>query len=259
MPPCLPRSLVFCALLTLGTACTSTPDRATPATVDAASGSTGFPRYELSDDVTVRGIAPGVWLHETVAETQDFGRVAANGLLIEDGEASILVDTGWNAAQGALLTTWARETLHRPVRAAISTHFHEDRTGGIPALAGQGIPVHALELTAKLSSEQGLPVPGQTFTDSLALGPVELFFPGAGHARDNLVVWHAKSGVLFGGCFVKDAAATNLGNLSDADVSAWPASLERTLQRYPEARMVIPGHGEPGGPELLAHTRSLLR
>ncbi|MCP3098348.1 subclass B1 metallo-beta-lactamase [Myxococcus sp. K15C18031901] len=258
MPLRLPRSLVFCALLSLGPACTSTPDRAAPPTVDLASGSTGFPVYQLAEDVTVRGIAPGVWLHQTTADAGRFGRVSANGLFIEDGEETILVDTGWNATHGALLLTWARETLHRPVRVAVSTHFHEDRTGGIPALAAQGIPVHALELTAKLSAEHAFPVPGQTFTDSLTLGPVALFFPGAGHARDNVVVWHEKSGVLFGGCFVKDAEAKDLGNLSDADVAAWPASLDRARQRYPEARVVIPGHGEPGGPELLTHTRALL-
>jgi metallo-beta-lactamase class B len=90
------------------------------------------------------------------------------------------------------------------------------------------------------------------------LGPLELFFPGAGHARDNIVVWHPSSGVLFGGCFVKAGNAEDLGNVADADTAAWPASLERVRARFPEVRIVVPGHGALGGPDLLTHIQALL-
>nr|WP_239015192.1 subclass B1 metallo-beta-lactamase [Archangium violaceum] len=212
----------------------------------------------LADDVRVQRLAPGVWLHVTLAG-EDWGRVPANGLLIEDGESSLLVDTGWNARQAEHLLAWARDTLHRPVRAAVVTHFHVDRTGGVPALTAQGLPVYAREETARLAAERGLPVPAQRIADTQEWGPLSLFFPGAGHARDNLVVWHRDSGLLFGGCFVKEAGAKELGNVADADVSAWPESLERLRQHYPDVRTVVPGHGLPGGPELLTYTQALLR
>ena len=38
---------------------------------------------------------------------------------------------------------------------------------------------------------------------------------------------------------------------ADADLLAWPDSLRRISARYPKAEVVIPGHGLPGGPELL--------
>lgn len=242
------------ALLLLLTACASS--RPSPSTESRSVGPSD--ETALADDVHVRRLAPGVWLHVTLAG-EDWGRVPANGLLIEDGESSLLVDTGWNARQAEHLLAWARDTLHRPVRAAVVTHFHVDRTGGVPALAARGLPVYARAETARLAAERGLPVPAQRITDTQELGPLSLFFPGAGHARDNLVVWHRDSGLLFGGCFVKEAGARDLGNVADADVSAWPESLERLRQHYPDVRTVVPGHGFPGGPDLLTHTQALLR
>ncbi|WP_163997602.1 subclass B1 metallo-beta-lactamase [Pyxidicoccus caerfyrddinensis] len=250
--PLLRLRLRLCAVLLLGVACASTPERGTDATPSMQS------EYTVAEDIHVRRLAPGVWLHTTLAGA-DFDRYPANGLLIEDGSEALLVDMGWNARHAEQLMTWARDTLHRPVRAAVVTHFHVDRTGGVPALVAQGIPVYGLEETAKLAKERGMPVPPDTVSPSQSLGPVEVFFPGAGHAPDNIVVWHRDSGVLFGGCFVKDGAAKDLGNLSDADVAAWPASLERTRQHFPDVRVVVPGHGQPGGPELLTHTQALLR
>lgn len=237
-----------CLLLMMNAACASTPGAAPPSR-DA---------YTLAEDVSVRRLAPGVWLHTTLSG-EDFGHYPANGLVIEDGEGTLLVDTGWNARHAELLLAWARETLRRPVREAVVTHFHSDRTGGVPALVAQGLAVHGLEATATLAARTGKPVPSGTFRGARALGPVELFFPGAGHSPDNVVVWHRDSGVLFGGCFVKDSAAKDLGNLGDADVAAWPASLERTRERFPGIRVVVPGHGQPGGLELLTHTQALLR
>ncbi|PTL77194.1 subclass B1 metallo-beta-lactamase [Vitiosangium sp. GDMCC 1.1324] len=243
-----------CILLVLLTACASS--RPTPSTETRPAA----PSEEtvLADDVRVQRLAPGIWLHVTLAG-EDWGRTPANGLLIEDGESSLLVDTGWNAKQAEHLLAWARDTLHRPVRAAVVTHFHIDRTGGVPALEARGVPVYARAETAKLASEHGQPVPAQRIADTKDLGPLSFFFPGAGHARDNLVVWHRASGLLFGGCFVKDADAHNLGNVADADVPAWPQSLERVRQRYPDVRTVVPGHGLPGGLELLTRTQELLR
>ncbi|QSQ20916.1 subclass B1 metallo-beta-lactamase [Pyxidicoccus parkwayensis] len=242
----------LCTLLLLATACASTRERGTAATPLMQS------EYSVAEDIHVRQLAPGVWLHTTLAGA-DFDNYPANGLLIEDGEQSLLVDMGWNTRHAEQLMTWARDTLHRPVRAAVVTHFHVDRTGGVPALTARGIPVYGLEATARLAKEHGHPVPPSIVSESQKLGPVEVYFPGAGHAPDNIVVWHRDSGVLFGGCFVKDGAAKDLGNLSDADVAAWPASLERTRQRFPDMRVVVPGHGQAGGPELLTHTQSLLR
>ncbi|HYI00867.1 subclass B1 metallo-beta-lactamase [Hyalangium sp.] len=260
----LPRVLCACLFLALGAACASSREPLPSAVPQDGAGApsgletVGQSEYVLSDDVSVRRLAPGVWVHTTLG-SEAYGRYPANGLVIEDGEEALLVDAGWNPQQAERLLTWAREELRRPVRAAVVTHFHNDRTGGAKALTERGLPVYGLEETARLATTRGELAPSHTFAQVQQLGPIELFFPGAGHSQDNIVVWHRGSGVLFGGCFVKDAAAKNLGNVADADTSAWPASLERTRARFSQVRIVVPGHGLPGGRELLVHTQELLR
>ncbi|WP_043322223.1 subclass B1 metallo-beta-lactamase [Corallococcus coralloides] len=237
-------------LLFLLTACASTPSVPPPLSQQE--------EFVLAKDVRVRRMAPGVWMHVTEAGG-DWAGVTANGLLVEDGDASILVDTGWTPEHAQALLTWARDTLHHPVRAAVVTHFHLDRTGGIPTLDAQGIPVHAREDTALRAGKQGNPVPTKRLADAQDFGPLSVFFPGAGHSPDNLVVMHPASGILYGGCFIKDAHAKHLGNLEDADVAAWPGSIQREREHFPNARIIIPGHEQPGGPELLDYTEALLK
>ena len=43
------------------------------------------------------------------------------------------------------------------------------------------------------------------------------------------------------------------------DLAEWPTSVERIQKHYPEAEVVIPGHGLPGGPELLQHTANVVQ
>jgi hypothetical protein len=67
------------------------------------------------------------------------------------------------------------------------------------------------------------------------------------------------AGLLFGGCAVRPAGTSSLGNVADADLESWPRAIERVKTRYGGATIVVvPGHGPPAGPELLDHTLSLL-
>jgi hypothetical protein len=47
--------------------------------------------------------------------------------------------------------------------------------------------------------------------------------------------------------------------VADADLAAWPTTIERLRARYSRARLVVPGHGEPGTLALLDHTLGLAR
>ena len=72
------------------------------------------------------------------------------------------------------------------------------------------------------------------------------------------MVYVRESKALYGGCFLKSEASESLGNLADADLAAWPASLDALVKRFPDATTVIPGHGalDPGAIE---QTRRLLQ
>jgi metallo-beta-lactamase class B len=85
----------------------------------------------------------------------------------------------------------------------------------------------------------------------------ELFFPGAGHTRDNIVAWFPHQQVLFGGCFLKSVTSLDLGNVADAVVADWSTSVRRVRARYPSRRIAIPGHGTISG-DPVGHTLALL-
>jgi metallo-beta-lactamase class B len=57
---------------------------------------------------------------------------------------------------------------------------------------------------------------------------------------------------------VKELKSGSLGNLSDADLAGWPKTIARVIEAYPFADIVIPGHGDFNGRELLKHTQNLL-
>ena len=84
-----------------------------------------------------------------------------------------------------------------------------------------------------------------------------MFYPGAGHTQDNIVVWLPKQKILFGGCFVKSIHSKNLGNMEDASVKDWPKSIQKVINKYPNIKIVVPGHGKVGDVNLLKHTAQL--
>src|SRR5690606_17747817 len=123
----------------------------------------------------------------------------------------------------------------------------------------RGIPVHGYRGTAGLLRDRGQPEPSAVFDEALELDlggvTVEAFYPGAGHTADNSVVFVAGERLLFGGCLIRAAATSDLGNVADADVSAGPKTVQRLIERYGGAQVVIPGHGAVGDASLLSHTR----
>ena len=82
---------------------------------------------------------------------------------------------------------------------------------------------------------------------------------GPGHTADNIVTWIPDERVLFGGCLVRSASARTLGYTKEADLERWPSTLESLMAEFGTARLIVPGHGSPGGLELLEHTLELLR
>jgi metallo-beta-lactamase class B len=241
------------------------PAPSTPAPVAPSTPAPVAPFTSADGRVDLEPLADGVWLHRT---TRVEDGVPANGLVIATADhGAVLVDTGWSDADGEALYAVVRDHLGRTITDAIATHDHVDRVGGVRALVGHGVHIHAGAATAAKMIAEGLPAP-----EDVAASPavrtiggvaIELFYPGAGHTADNIVVWLPATKILFGGCFVKSPAATDLGNLADADLTAWPASIAATRARYPHAAIIVPGHGPITGDDPaidgLARTAALLR
>lgn len=212
----------------------------------------------------VRRVAPNVFVHTSYHYYPGTAApVASNGLIVSTRKGALLIDTAWDPEQTLELLRWVADSLHQRVRLVVVSHAHEDRLGGLAVLRANHIRVYSTPLTAKRAARLafGVPTPAIKPYTLIRAGHtrLELFFPGPGHAPDNMVAWLPKQHVLFGGCLVKEAAAPNLGNLDDANLKQWPAAIRKLAARYPKAEVVVPGHGLPGGPDLLAHTLELLR
>lgn len=210
-------------------------------------------------ELRVEKIAEGVYLHTSFQQVEGYGLVDANGLVVLDGQDAYIIDTPWSQPDTAALVAWLQARNYK-VKASVSTHFHDDRTAGIEYLNSISVPTYASEQTNALLKKSGKALATETFGDAplwLVENKVEIFYPGAGHSVDNLVVWLPEKKILNGGCFVRAGEAGTLGNTSDAVVADWAASAERVQRRYPDAQIVIPGHGAPGDISLLEHTRKL--
>jgi glyoxylase-like metal-dependent hydrolase (beta-lactamase superfamily II) len=201
-------------------------------------------------------ITEGVFLHTSYMQTESWGFVASNGLIkIKNGDAYI-IDFPWPSSDTEKLVQWINDSGYN-LKASISTHFHDDRASGIGYLNSQQIPTYASARTNALLELARKPTATVAFSEadySVLEGVIEAFYPGAGHTEDNLVVWLPEEQILIGGCLVKSAESRNLGNLEDASVEDYPATLQKVMERYPQADTVVPGHGALGALELLRHT-----
>lgn len=249
--------LLLSLLLSALVACAHSTRLGAPGPADYASRN----RVELGTDLYVEPIADGVWRHVSFKEVAPWGNVLSAGLLVEAPRGLVLLDTPWTVDQAERLIAWGRTSRGQAIHEVIITHAHLDRYGGAPALAASGATLRSLQATIDLLRKKGLELAFQPVGPNerlvLAGEPIDIFFPGAAHAPDNTVVWLPRHGVLLGGCMIRAAPDRSLGNLEDADPVSWRDAIRRVIARFPETRIVIPSHGDPGGPELLLHTRDL--
>lgn len=214
---------------------------------------------EKLPDLSVEEIDKDVFLHKSYSQVDGFGLVSSNGLVIIDNKKAFIIDTPWSEKDTAKLVQWI-EDKNLDLAGSISTHSHEDRTAGVKWLNARAIPTYASALTNELLDKDNKALATKSFEGSemlLAGGLIEAFYPGGGHTIDNIVVWLPRSQILFGGCFVRSLESTGLGYTGEADIQSWPGSVENVLSRYPEIKMVVPGHGKAGGFALLTHTKKL--
>ena len=216
----------------------------------------------IREDLEVERLAEGVWLHTSYEELESFGRVPANGLVVvSDGEAALL-DTPWTDDQTRALATWVQDRLGARLTTVVPTHSHVDCMGGLAAAHDLGARSYSSAKTVEMARREGLPVPQEAFQRErdIALGSrvIEARFVGPGHTIDTIVVWLPDVRILFGGDLVRSAESRSLGFVEEADLEGWPASVEALQQAYGEAALIVPGHGRPGGAELLSHTLELL-
>lgn len=219
--------------------------------------------YRTNDLILVK-ISAHTWQHISYLNTNDFGRVECNGMLIaEDGEA-IVFDTPADENGAESLITYINQNLNSKIIAVIPTHFHGDCVGGMAVFIHHKVPALASVKTIEfLKDTRNIYATAFTsFQDSITLnlGNHKVFagYYGEGHTKDNIIGWCPADSVMFGGCLIKELDATK-GFLGDANVAAWPNTVLKIKNEYSQVKTIIPGHGFSGNAELLDYTIALFK
>lgn len=219
-------------------------------------------RIQVSDDIGLIRLSDNTYIHVSVSEIPGYGKVSSNGLIFINEGNAFLFDTPVNDSLTRVLVTWLSIEMGVKIVGFVPNHWHGDCIGGLGYLQSQGIKSYANQITIDLARTNHLPVPDSGFRDSLNLSlgdrQISCYYFGAAHSKDNIVVWIPSEQILFAGCMVKSMESDNPGNVAEADLEAYPQTLDKISARFPMAKYVIPGHGQFGGMELIRHTKELL-
>jgi len=259
--------LLICALL-MGNACVN-------AIENTARQTASLPEPSLEK------IADDVWIHKSYEHVEPWGPVLSQGMIFAHNDIFFLIDTAWDDTSTLKVIALMRENLasddsRKIPYAAIMTHAHKDKMGGVNALHQAKIETHALHLSnddapardlmpAEFSIDPARPYSifeggRMRFYDQNTTPDqrwLYVFHPSAGHTRDNIVIYDSRSKVLFGGCLIRPESTKGLGNTADADIANWADAVREVAAEFPQAEIIIPSHGAPGGRELLQHTIDL--
>ncbi|MFG2885294.1 MBL fold metallo-hydrolase [Streptomyces sp. NPDC048297] len=195
-----------------------------------------------------------------------------NAGLVVGGDGTVLVDTAATEGRTRLLREAVDRVAPGGVDFVVNTHFHGDHTFGNGQFAPRAVVV-AHEQTRSDAAESGLhmrelwpsvewgetplTLPQLTFRDGLTLhtgGPrTELLNVGPAHTASDVAVWVPERAVLFAGDVVWSGVTPYV---LMGSVSGSLEALERMRALGP--RVVVPGHGPVGGPELLDFTEAYL-
>jgi glyoxylase-like metal-dependent hydrolase (beta-lactamase superfamily II) len=202
------------------------------------------------------------------------------------GQQSVLVvETGLGPRNAESVLRFAREYARGRRLYPTTTHFHPEHAFGAQAFAGEatflvnrdqaedlrvkgpgylGMFAGLGEPVARALAGTELAPPDVVYGDAcdLDLGGrvVQLRATGRGHSRGDQVVTVPDAGVLFTGDLAEAGqfAIFPWFPPHDTDVSGtrWLAVMEQLAASSPE--IVVPGHGDIGGPQLLADVRDYL-
>ena len=190
------------------------------------------------------------------------------------GESGVVsIDTCSTERRNRAYLDAIRSVTDQPVRTVVNTHHHGDHTHGNflfrpAAVVGHeqcralvkafGHPNFGGVFTPIDFGELEIEPPMITFSDRLDLWVDELrvelhYIGGAAHTTNDVVAWIPERGVLFAGDLVFNGGTPFVVMGS---VSGSLRALER-LESF-GATVIVPGHGDPCGMEILPRLRSYL-
>lgn len=225
---------------------------------------TGVPAQDKIDrvdkNIGLTKLADQVFLIQTSYSCN--GNLDCNHLLILDRNDVVLVNTPARDSMTAVLLRVIETKFGKKVTRVFVSHFHDDSSGGLNETASRGIISYSLDKTRDLLVTENKNI-DVVFTDSLSIqlqtSSLQFWFLGAGHSVDNSLVWLPAEKILFGGCLLKSGNAKGKGNIQDADLKAWPETVQKAKTKFSQAKIVIPGHMAIGDTSIFSHTLNILK
>jgi metallo-beta-lactamase class B len=196
-----------------------------------------------------------------VFETYNFyrgTRIPANAMYLVTNQGVVLIDSPWDTTQFQPLLDSIRARHHKEVVLCIATHFHEDRTAGLEYYRRQGIKTYTTRQTDELSKKRGMKraefLIEKDTVFRVGQYSFQTYYPGPGHAPDNIVIWFGDEKILYGGCLVKSVDDNSLGNMSDASVQYYARSLKNVQKKCRKPGFIITGHNDWTDAKSLKHS-----
>lgn len=235
----------------------------------------------------LENLAPGVHAYIQPSGTWGYG----NAGVISDGHGTLLVDTLNDLRTTQAMLNAIARVSNAPFVGLVNTSGASDHCWGNQLIAGDGVDVIAtckawedlqgsapdgLHKVAKLKSilPREMRRVAKALTDSFSFKDIRLMPPtrfvteseqyprlnrdvhliplGNANAPGALAVWLPDEKVLFAGDAVLGGHTPSLSG----SVDGWLAALETLARLSPT--IIIPGHGLPGGLELLEETKTFL-
>ncbi len=179
-----------------------------------------------------------------------------SGLLVTDS-AVVVIDTKMYKPGKKLRELAAAKAGNRKI-IVINTHFHGDHTFGNDRYKGCEIYMgnYSREFLARNLKPDLMPT--QYVRDSLILNLgdeiVGIYNLGQGHTFNDLVICLKNRKILFTGDLVFNRIHPALIREDGTDIDQWMTLLAGIPHRF-DIRTVVPGHGDPGGLELITAQR----
>jgi cyclase len=216
--------------------------------------------HEDAPDPVLKEVSPGIWAY--VQLDGSWGLNNTGFLVGEDGV--VVIDTCFTERRSRAFLDAVRTVTDKPLRTLVNTHHHGDHTHGNWLLPEATIIGHELCRSSVIESGHAakglfpavdwghIPIapPFVTFADELHVHvddiDVSLLFHGPAHTTNDVVAWIPSRGVLFSGDLVFNGGTPFVVMGS---VSGSVAAVERLRALSPT--VVVPGHGDVCGPEVI--------
>jgi cyclase len=179
---------------------------------------------------------------------------SANSTFLVGNKGILVVDTGFDATEGAKLLQAIHGVSSLPVEYIVNTHYHRDHQGG-NSVVGPAAVVISTDWTRERTLEVIRSSPAQehslfrpadlTFVEKLTvhLDPysAEVYFPGKAHTSgDALVYFPQQRAIAMGDLFLNGSSpAMDVGSVEN-----WIHALDQVLERPLDT--AVPGHFELG-------------